>query len=210
MPALVNREKNHDFQENTFQCPYIQGIPYIVKSLLELNKIHVISPEVRLFGVKHDYDLTIGHFLKNLKKFRISKNKIIAAFDKALNKQKIFYERLKAKGREVLENYDDVTVLIGRPYNTQDEGINLSISNKIASLGKTVIPMDFLDIGGVSIYEEHDNMFWHSGHKILSAAKIVMDDDRLNAVYITNYACGPDSFIKTFFAEYMKHKPHKP
>jgi predicted CoA-substrate-specific enzyme activase len=208
LPALVNREQNHDFQEHTYQCPYIQGVPYIAKSLLELNKIHVISPEVRLFGVKHDYDLTIDNFFKNLKKFRVSKNKIIAAFDRAVDKQKQFFERLKAKGREVLENYDDITVLIGRPYNTQDEGINLSISHKISALGKTVMPMDFLDIEGVSIYEEHDNMFWHSGHKILSAAKIVMDNPKLNAVYITNYACGPDSFIKTFFAEYMKNKPY--
>jgi predicted nucleotide-binding protein (sugar kinase/HSP70/actin superfamily) len=68
--------------------------------------------------------------------------------------------------------------------------------------------MDFLDIGEVSIYGEHDNMFWHSGHKILSAAKIIMDNPKLNAVYVTNYACGPDSFIKTFFADYMKYKPY--
>ncbi len=208
LPALINREKNHDFQENTYQCPYIQGVPYITKSSLEFNKIHVISPEVRLFGDKHDNDLTIDHFFKSLKIFGISKKQIIFAFDDALEKQRIFFEKLKTKGREVMEKYDDITVLIGRPYNTQDEGINLSISNKVSSLGITVIPMDFLDIGEVSIYGEHDNMFWHSGHKILSAAKIVMENPILNAIYVTNYACGPDSFIKTFFAEYMKYKPY--
>jgi predicted CoA-substrate-specific enzyme activase len=208
LPALVNREKNHDFQENTYQCPYIQGVPYMVKSLLELNKIHVISPEIRLFGDKHDYDLTINGIVKHLKRFRISKNKIINAFDSAIQKQKGFFEQLRVKGRKVIEKYDDITVLVGRPYNTQDDGINLAISNKISSLGTTVIPMDFLDIGGVSIYGEHDNMFWHSGHKILSAAKIIMDNPKLNAVYVTNYACGPDSFIKTFFSDYMKYKPY--
>ncbi len=208
LPALINREKNHDFQKNTYQCPYIQGVPYIAKSLLELNKIQIISPKMRLFGDKYDYDLTIDDFVKHLKKFGISKNKIVDAFDLSIKKQMSFFEKIRIKGKEVMEKYDNITVLIGRPYNTQDDGINLAISNKISSLGITVIPMDFLDTNEVSIYEEHDNMFWHSGHKILSAAKIIMDSPKLNAVYVSNYACGPDSFIKTFFADYMKYKPY--
>jgi predicted CoA-substrate-specific enzyme activase len=208
LPALVNREKNHEFQENTYQCPYIQGVPSIVKSLLEFDKIKIISPEIRMFEGSSDYSLTIDKIVKNLKGLGISKNKIINAFGTAVQKQKSFFEALKIKGKEVMEEYDDITVLVGRPYNTQDDGINLAISNKISSIGITVIPMDFLDIGEVSIYGEHDNMFWHSGHKILSAAKIIMDNPKLNAVYVTNYACGPDSFIKTFFADYMKYKPY--
>ena len=208
LPALVNREKNHDFQGSTYQCPYIQGVPYIAKSLLEFGKIQVISPEIRLFDDKRDYDLTVSGIFKYLKGYGISRKKIANAFESALNKQRDFYKKLKIKGKEILEKYGDITVLVGRPYNTQDDGINLAISNKISSLGITVIPMDFLDIEEVSIYGEHDNMFWHSGHKILSAAKIIMENPRLNAVYLTNYSCGPDSFIKTFFADYMKYKPY--
>lgn len=207
LPALVNREKNHDFQENTYQCPYIQGIPYTTKSLLDLSEIKIIMPQIRLFERSQNYNFTINSLTEQLKGFRLSKKKIMRAFDAAVIKQERFFELLRIKGKEVLENYSNITVLVGRPYNTQDDAINLSISNKIAALGTTVIPMDFLDFSKVSIYEEHDNMFWHSGHKILSAAKIIMDDPKLNAVYITNYACGPDSFIKTFFADYMKYKP---
>lgn len=209
LPALVNREKNHDFQENTYQCPYIQGAPYLAKSLIEFDKIRVIDPEIRLIGDAHEYELTMESIVKHLKYFRVSRKKIESAFAHALQKQKQFFEDLKKKGREILsETTGNITVLIGRPYNTQDKGINLSIANKIASLGVTVIPMDFLDIGDVSIHGEHDNMFWHSGHKILSAAKILMKNENLNAVYLTNYGCGPDSFIKTFFADYMKNKPY--
>ena len=208
LPALINREKNHDFQANTYQCPYIQGIPYTTNSLLDFNKIKLISPKVRLFESGHDYNITINSLIQQLKGFHLSKSKIVSAFDEAVEKQKEFFELLKIKGREVLEKYNNITVLVGRPYNTQDEGINLSIPNKIAALGITVLPMDFLDFSEVSIYEEHDNMFWHSGHKILSSAKIIMNNPKLNAVYLTNYSCGPDSFIKTFFADYMKYKPY--
>jgi len=207
LPALVNREKNHDFQANTYQCPYIQGIPFTTKSLLDFDKINCVMPQIRLFENNRDHKLTIESMAKQLKSFHIPKGKLTSAFNDAMEKQKRFFELLKIKGREVLEKYDDITVLVGRPYNTQDEGINLSIPNKIATLGKTVIPMDFLDLSVVSIQGEHDNMFWHSGHKILSAAKIIMDNPKLNAIYLTNYACGPDSFIKSFFADYMKSKP---
>ncbi len=208
LPAIVNREKNHDFQANTYQCPYIQGIPFTTGSLLDFNTIKLISPKMRLFESSHDYNITIDSLIKQLKGFHLSKNKIINAFNTAAEKQKRFFELLRIKGREVLEKYNDITVLVGRPYNTQDEGINLSISNKIAALGIAVMPMDLLDFSEVSIYDEHDNMFWHSGHKILSAAKIIAANPKLNAVYVTNYGCGPDSFIKTFFADYMKYKPY--
>ncbi len=208
LPALINREKNHDFQANTYQCPYIQGIPFMSGSLLEFKNLRIISPKIRLLEGEKNYESTIKELEKSFKKFHISRNKIISAFNSAVVRQREFVEKLKMKGREVLENYDNLTVLVGRPYNTQDDGINLSMSSKISSLGANIIPMDFLDFSEVSIYGEHDNMFWHSGHKILSSAKIIMDNPKLNAVYVTNYGCGPDSFIKTFFSDYMKNKPY--
>ncbi len=208
LPALVNREKNHDFQRNTYQCPYIQGMPFSTKALIDFNGTIVLSPEIRLYDSKKDLDITIKSLSRSLKRFKISKKAIAGALNKAIEKQRNFFYRLIEKGKEVMEEYDNITVLIGRPYNTQDEGINLSMANKIASLGITVIPMDFLDYNGVSIYDEHDNMFWHSGHKILSAAKIIRDNPKLNAIYLTNYSCGPDSFIRTFFADYMQNKPY--
>jgi predicted CoA-substrate-specific enzyme activase len=219
LPALINREKNHDFQANTSQCPYIQGMPFSVKSLINLDSIPsmtgqkgcfitAVTPEIRLYGSDKDKYITINSLNRYLKKFHVSKKMIIEAFNKAMERQRKFFDQLKLKGKEVLKEYDNITVLVGRPYNTQDEGINLSMSNKITSLGLTVMPMDFLSYDEVSIYNEHDNMFWHAGHKILSSAKIIKDNPKLNAVYITNYACGPDSFIKTFFADYMKNTPY--
>jgi len=208
LPSLINREKNHKLQTNTSQCPYIQGVPFSTKSLVDFGGMYLITPEFRLNNDKQDIDITIRSLTHYLKKFKISRKKIVKALDNALSKQIDFFNTLKNKGREILEKYDDITVLIGRPYNTGDDGINLAIPDKIASLGMTVMPMDFLDYNEVSIFSEHDNMFWHAGHKILSAAKIIKDNPKLNAVYLTSYSCGPDSFIKTFFADYMKNKPY--
>ena len=41
-------------------------------------------------------------------------------------------------------------------------------------------------------------MFWISGQKILEAARLVAARANLHMVYITNFKCGPDSYIKHF------------
>jgi len=41
-------------------------------------------------------------------------------------------------------------------------------------------------------------MFWNLGRRIIAAAKIVARHDNLHILYITNFKCGPDSFIKHF------------
>jgi len=52
------------------------------------------------------------------------------------------------------------------------------------------------------------HMYWKYGQKILAAARIVAADKRLNALYITNFGCGPDSFILRFFAKELGAKPY--
>ena len=44
-------------------------------------------------------------------------------------------------------------------------------------------------------------MYWASGRKILEAARIAASRPNLHLVYITNFKCGPDSYIKHFARE---------
>ena len=44
-------------------------------------------------------------------------------------------------------------------------------------------------------------MFWTSGRKILEAARLTAGRDNLHLVYITNFKCGPDSYLKSFLEE---------
>ena len=41
-------------------------------------------------------------------------------------------------------------------------------------------------------------MFWISGRKILEAARMTAHRPNLHLVYITNFKCGPDSYVKHF------------
>ena len=51
-------------------------------------------------------------------------------------------------------------------------------------------------------------MYWPNGQKILAAARMVAEDDRLHAVYLSNFRCGPDSFLAHYVREEMRGKPY--
>jgi predicted nucleotide-binding protein (sugar kinase/HSP70/actin superfamily) len=50
-------------------------------------------------------------------------------------------------------------------------------------------------------------MYWGMGQRILQAARIVKRHPQLFGTFITNFSCGPDSFIIGYFREIMGRKP---
>jgi predicted nucleotide-binding protein (sugar kinase/HSP70/actin superfamily) len=50
-------------------------------------------------------------------------------------------------------------------------------------------------------------MFWATGQRIMKAAAFVKERKDLFGFYITNFSCGPDSFLLTYFRDLMAGKP---
>jgi predicted nucleotide-binding protein (sugar kinase/HSP70/actin superfamily) len=50
-------------------------------------------------------------------------------------------------------------------------------------------------------------MYWRYGRRILQAAYFIAKHPRLHAVFLTNFGCGPDSFLQTYVEHIMKGKP---
>jgi predicted nucleotide-binding protein (sugar kinase/HSP70/actin superfamily) len=93
-------------------------------------------------------------------------------------------------------------VLVGRPYNLFDRSINCDIPRKLRTqYGVNVIPMDFLSLDDEEITEVNPNMYWNSGRRILAAARLTRRFPNLHLIYISNFKCGPDSYIKSFIDE---------
>jgi predicted nucleotide-binding protein (sugar kinase/HSP70/actin superfamily) len=61
--------------------------------------------------------------------------------------------------------------------------------------------MDCLPILGIEVRDINDNMYWDYGRKILQAARFVSREPNLRLIYITNFKCGPDSYIKHYARE---------
>jgi predicted CoA-substrate-specific enzyme activase len=93
-------------------------------------------------------------------------------------------------------------LLLGRPYNIYDKGINLDIATKMRKYyAANVIGLDFLDVDDFEGGTLHENMFWSYGRKILAAAAFVKDKPKLHIIYITNFKCGPDSYVRHFITD---------
>jgi predicted nucleotide-binding protein (sugar kinase/HSP70/actin superfamily) len=140
----------------------------------------------------------------------VSTRQITKAMAAAEAAQQDFYATVRRRGREVLENLRDeqlAVVVVGRPYNVCDPGVCQDLPFKLRKLGVLPIPMDYLPLDTVDVSARYANMFWRSGQDILAAAAIIRDDPRLQAIYLTNFNCGPDSFLISFFRQMMGDKP---
>ena len=89
-----------------------------------------------------------------------------------------------------------------------DSGVNLAIPSKLRDYyGVNVIPMDFLPLRGIEVSNMIPNMYWDYGKKILQAARVVSQHPNLHIIYITNFKCGPDSYIKQYVRGVSGGKP---
>jgi predicted CoA-substrate-specific enzyme activase len=209
MPSAISLEKQNALTDKSFTCPYVQTSPYVISSALDLEhkEMPVLVP--KLFFERGDAAL-VNALHDSLKPLGVKKRDVRRAYKAAQSAQNEFYARVKTRGIEVLESLgrdENAVVIVGRPYNTCDGGINLEMPKKFRDLGTLAIPMDFLPVEEVELSHEWDNMYWKYGQRILSAVEIVRKDPRLHGVYITNFGCGPDSFLLKFFGVKMGGKP---
>jgi len=201
LPAIINMTHTQSELEHSFNCPYVQSIPYITRSAIDFTSYdsEVLSPTLHFeYGPKE-----VEGVLRRLARRFVKDDSVIAnAFDQAYEAQRRFYDSLLQRGKEVLDSLgeDEIAiVVVSRPYNGCDPALNLNIPEKLRDLGVLAIPMDFLPLDRVDLATDYPHMYWKYGQRIMAAAKIMRNDRRLKAIYITNFGCGPDSFISKFF-----------
>jgi predicted nucleotide-binding protein (sugar kinase/HSP70/actin superfamily) len=144
------------------------------------------------------------------KHFGTDKKAVKKAMFIAREKQIEFEDSLVIRGREILNNLPsdkEAMVILGRPYNAGDPELNLRLVEKMINLNVLPIPLDFLPLNDEYIFDDFPNMYWPNGRKILTGARMVAKNDKLYAVYISNFRCGPDSFIQHLVTEELKGKP---
>lgn len=195
----------------SYNCPYVQALPFTVKSSIPLNApLKTLNP---IFNMDHGEKEIIRTFRGMAKDMGITnRSKISKAIQSALQKQSEFNNWTVTRGREILKNLkpnEKAVVIIGRPYNTADSGLTLDLPERLRELNITAIPIDFMPLEETAeeIALDYPYMYWKSGQRILSAARLIARDKRLFAVYVTNFGCGPDSYITKFFEKEMSGKP---
>ncbi len=188
--------------KRSYICPYNQEIPHIIMAALR-PKVKILNPIVyfrnqkALFRSLVEFGREIGKDEALIKR----------AIKKAQEAQEEFWRKIKERGREILSTLKgNALVIVGRSYNTCDRMANLDIPKILRERGQMVIPMDFLPVEEIDV-SDWPNMYWTYGRKILAAARLIRDDERLFAVYLTNFGCGPDSFIHQYVRKELGGKP---
>ena len=209
IPSTINMKSPDPEIELTQTCPYIQSFPYAVKSSIDFKEYgaRVHQPIVHFGWGRNQLEKELVGFGRKLGR---SASRVRKAFVKAETNQKEFYDALIKRGREVLEGLapgEKVMVIVGRPYNSCDSGINLEVPKKLRDMGVLALPMDYLPLDSASRQEGIKEMYWRYGQKILSAAHLIRENPNLYGVFISNFGCGADSFILHFFRDTLRGKP---
>jgi predicted CoA-substrate-specific enzyme activase len=211
LPSVVElpaEDLTHVHRENQCTCVLLQSEPYYLQSAFRETApaSRIIAPTLdfsRGFAAQKEAFLHIGAVVGR------KRSESEAAFEKALERQQSCLSLLQTKGREFLETLEQnpsnfAIVLLGRSYNAFAAEANLAIPAKFSSRGIPAVPWEYLPAGGEFCGL---NMCWSLGREIIKAARFVSRHPQLYAVYITNFGCGPDSFLVTHVREIMGPKP---
>ena len=207
MPHIVEINNDaSDFRDKT--CVLLQAESYYLKASFknELENMKILSPVLDFSG---GFTSAREKMVKMASELGISGPDAYASFDFALNELKEMQNEFKSIGKrelELLEKDKDkfAVVLVGRAYNSYTKEANAGIPQKFSSRNVTIIPQDFLPYENETVI---DHMYWGMGNQILKAGKFIKNHEQLYAAYITNFSCGPDSFLTGYFRDIMGNKP---
>ena len=211
LPSIVSMTASYPQNKSNQLCPYVQSLVYQAQAAFinKLGDTKILTAPIRL---GEGQKLLRKSFIAIGEKLGVSASAVRKAIKEGFAAQGRFEQALINKGKEILDQIGPeqrLFVLVSRPYNGCDEGLNLQLSKKLDELGVKTIPMDMLALDQANLGDEslHRRVYWACGQKILRAAEIIKSDRRLFAIYLSNFSCGPDSFLLTFFKGIMAQKP---
>lgn len=206
IPAVVNMELDGSEAEHNFNCTLAQSAPFLLNAAFRNEPFNTLAPVVHMQGSEKD----ILRELQPLRElFDINKAGFRTVYREARNHFAAYRRELTDAAQHFLAKHQNrkVAVLVSRPYNGYDNGLNLEIPKKLAELGVPSIHIDSIDPQRTTGDSKWRNMFWRYGQKIVSALNWLKDKPDYLPVFLSNFNCGPDSFIMHYAADIMQSKP---
>lgn len=203
-PNIIDYETNGE-STVPYACPWTITHPFTARCqpVFEPERDRFLIPTLHFSRGVNGIKKELASFARSLQRTETESDR---AADAAFDAQQRFGSALRLKGTEVLnvlhESSENAIVLVGRPYNIYDPTVNLNLAGKLREYyGINVVPFDFIDLENYDVRAVNENMYWHCGRQILQAALAVRQLPNAHIIYITNFKCGPDSYVKHYVAE---------
>jgi predicted CoA-substrate-specific enzyme activase len=203
----VDHRQTSDQGLRSFNCPYIQSVPYMLRGAMG-SRVKLLVPILHRSGPKHETDRelmalgrSLGHRSKRIKEATAAAHEAQHRFDQ--------WHRMR--GEEILASMgadQQALVLLGKCHNIFDEGLNLHLARKLRRTGHLTIPCDMLPLDDVMLPAHYDNVVWKNTRDLMKALVVIRGDKRLFPVLLTNFGCGPDSFFMKYMEAEIGDKPH--
>ncbi|HNY66156.1 MAG TPA: acyl-CoA dehydratase activase [Deltaproteobacteria bacterium] len=211
MPFLIQDHKDEAILPRSLYCPFVTSTPSlflhgphggrVFAPVLDLNEKPSRLAR-RLLGTFEEAGFT-----------GLSRPKAVRAVRSGLEHLARYRQALTDRGAALLEDLPadrPVIVLFGRPYNLYHKILNLGIPELVESLGYTVVPMDIIpdEADNTDVIAQFPDLYWLFGQKILRKALTIRNRPNLFPLVLSNFSCGPDSFILSYFEEISRSKPY--
>jgi predicted CoA-substrate-specific enzyme activase len=198
-----------DQNSNTCTCVFVQGEAYYLSGTFDaLGEKRVLRP---FLDLSRGFDSRLEDFMRIASDLGANQAGGISAFKAGMEAQSRYVKEAKARGTAILRDLDAnpeaiAIVLFGRPYNAFASEANKGIPAKFASRGYTILPFEMLPFENQTLDDEK-TMYWSIGRMILKGARLVKNHPRMFGTFISNFSCGPDSFLVGYFRDEMGRKP---
>ncbi len=211
MPSVISMWRDHPGQRFNQLCPYVTAFPYQIAAAVDPERrgVGLLRPPV---SFEEGRSALIRQLRPVAERLGASRRQLRLAVRRAWEAQEEFERACRARGRAVLDALgpeERAMVVVSRPYNGCDSGLHLDLPGKLRRLGVLAMPVDFLEVGSSPPPDDQvfEAMYWKYGQRILRAAGVIRSDPRLHAIFLSNFGCGPDSFLQEYFHRLMAPKP---
>jgi predicted CoA-substrate-specific enzyme activase len=206
-PCAIRLGLKDGDENQKYSCPLVQASPFIVREVLDMQE-RLLIPVLDFSRGEDDVINSLADVAAKIGFSRSLGRKAALAGIEA--QRKFDADKLKA-GRKLLKQLRESqklgVVLFARSYMSQDSGANLGIAEKLAQLGVVPIPLDFLPLESVDPKKYSDRPYWLYESKHIAGAAITESDRQLYGLVLTNFGCGPNSFIIKITEDIMGGKP---
>lgn len=211
LPFVLADDASPHFSHSRL-CPYVEAYPAMVRAALGGNGLDLARVASPVIDLRLPDERNAEGLVEALAPvLPVSRDEVVKALRRARLAKRAEDTGLRAEGRATLDRLraEDrpAVVVVGRPYSLFDPLLNHDVPRAVARCGIETIPMTCLEPEPERLQGEFRNLFWSYGQRILSALETIARTDGLYAIVVSNFGCGPDSFLLSYAEALMGDKP---